>query len=465
MEIKYHFSGIAGSGMSALAYLLYKWGYIISGSDRFVDQGIIPETIEWIHSCGDRVKLYPQDGSGIDEKVDFLVISSAVEFTNPEIQKAVSLNIPVVKRAVLLSNLFNTGKGIAVGGTSGKSTVTSLIYHLLKEKSNPTFVCGAEFRESASLGNVKVGDRDFFIIETDESDRGIVLFKPDISVITNITLDHHPIEELKRLFQKFIDNTYSCVVFNSDCKLSNDLNTHRKEVITFGVKKGMLIPKDLNLFHEYSVFYLDKIKFVVPMPGLYNVYNVLSAIAVARAKGVSLRDCKELVCTYPGIKRRFDILYKGPRFYVVDDFAHNPCKIRSVIESAKNIKKNLIVIYQPHGYNPTKLVKNDLIDVFSTCLCNKDRLYLLPIFYAGGTSDKSISSEDIVKEVKNVKAEALTREALLKILPEILQDIKEALILILGARDPTLPSFAQSIASICSSSPLSAGLQNDKFIL
>ena len=325
--------------MSAIAQVLLHQGHAVRGSDRSYDQGQNADLYARLQALG--VLLFPQDGSGVDADVDVLVVSSAVEPTILDVQTGLDRGIAIRKRAEVLADLFHRGTGIAVGGTSGKSTVTGMIGHILnRTRRDPTVINGGMMRDAVQpprLGNALCGDAELVVIEADESDGTIALYEPTVSVLTNISLDHKPMAELESLFGMFCARARDAVVVNRLCERSMVLTQGVKRRVTFGVDcEGADV-------HAAAVALLpDGVRCVVNgqacrlrVPGRHNVANAVAAIAACGVLGVSARDGAEALGDFRGIGRRLEVVGKAQGVTVIDDFAHNPDKIAASLATLK----------------------------------------------------------------------------------------------------------------------------------
>jgi len=231
------FCGIGGIGMSALAQVLVRRGARVRGSDRGFDTGQNQDRRAALEQLG--IEIFPQDGTGVDRSVDVLVVSSAVEPTVPDVKTALALGLPVRRRAEILADLFNRTRGIAVAGTSGKTTVTGMIGHILHATGHsPTVVNGGVMRNApakAGLGNVIDGNDRVWVVESDESDGSIELYQPAVGVVANISLDHKPLSELRTLFGDFVERCTEAVVIGGDCAEARQLARAQPRAVTFGI--------------------------------------------------------------------------------------------------------------------------------------------------------------------------------------------------------------------------------------
>ncbi len=443
---KYYFVGIGGSGMNPLAQIFRQRGNWVGGSDRSFDRGTNAALFEKLQGLG--IFLFPQDGSGITADLDTLVVSTAIEAQNRELEQARSLSIPIMHRADLLAQLFNSGYGIAIAGTSGKTTVTGMTASVLDAAGkDPTVINGGiirQYESPARIGNAKGGTSDIVLIETDESDGSIVKFRPRVGVITNISKDHKELGELRQLFQAFAGSTTDTLIVNGDDREIRALGISK--AITFGMKTAnrIIVDKVQHSAHG-TTFEMQGNSFHLSAPGLHNVYNAAAAIAVGLVLGLPVKAIQEGISSFAGIRRRLDIITREHGITVIDDFAHNPDKIASSIAALRSMGERLIVIFQPHGYGPTRFLLSELAASFSASLNSSDLLFLLPIYDAGGTADRSITSADLAQKIHGPKTYcAAGRKEVIEQVAGIVT--AGDVIAVMGARDDTLSEFAQAIA-------------------
>lgn len=441
--------------MSSIAQVLLHNGYAVRGSDRSYDQGKNAQLYQNLTALG--VQLYPQDGSGIDKSVDTLVVSSAVEPSIPDVKTALDLDLPIQKRAEILAWLFNQGEGIAVGGTSGKTTVTGMIGHILHQtKRNPTVINGGIMLNAVDpphLGNAICGTPNLPVVEADESDGTIALYDPKVAVLTNISLDHKPMEELEKLFGDFCNRAKDTAIVNLDCKHSADL-THRLHTrVTFGLENPQadIHATHIQLLPDGSAFHVNGIACRLYVPGHHNIANALAGIAACEAMGVAIGETTKALASFKGIGRRLQVIGQKNGIVVIDDFAHNPDKIAASLSALKAQSGRLLVVFQPHGFAPTRLLKDGLIQAFAQGLDEQDQLLMPEIFYAGGTAQKDISSAHLIDAIaqQNRNAQFIaTRDA---IQAHLVREAKTGdRIVIMGARDDTLTDFARGILACLS---------------
>jgi len=442
--LKIFFSGIAGSGVSAIAGFIAEKGYLIFGSDRAFDRDPGNQLKNIFQSMG--ITILPQNGNGIDDSFDLAVFSTAVERGHPEAIRAGSLGIPVKTRPEYLADITRSFSTIAVAGTSGKSTASGLLAYLMKRLGlEPNFLGGGrvkQFKSISNPGNFLTGDSNRLVIEACESDGTIVNYSPEHTIILNLDLDHHTIDKTARMFEILIRNTKGKIFINAD-----DSNLHgilNENAITFSIHNSSRYKAEGITYHPFSTdFSVNGTRFSLSLPGEYNLYNALSCIALLSETGVRLEMIASVLPEFKGIERRFDVYLNDGNNLVIDDYAHNPHKISSLMKTVKKLREKICYVFQPHGFGPTRLMKNEYITAFSENLRDTDHLILLPIYYAGGTASKDISSYDLADGIgahgRSVEV-VRSREDILKRVHE------HRTYIILGARDETLSGFAKEIS-------------------
>lgn len=442
--LKIFFSGIGGSGVSAIASFMFDRGHAVAGSDRAFDKEPCNPLLKILKTKG--IKIANQNGDGIDKSFDIAVFSTAVEHNQPEFLKAKSLGIPIKTRPEYLAEIVSEFKTIAVAGTSGKSTTSGMLAFLMKQLGlNPNFIGGGrvkQFKTGSNPGNSITGNSNLLVIETCESDGTIVNYKPEYCIVLNLELDHHSVEETAGMLEVFVKNTADRVIINADDNNLGKINIIN--AVTFSVDNPSKYKAENIVYKPFGTdFSLNSAKFRLSIPGKYNLYNAISCIAILSEIGIPIKETAGVLHEFEGIERRFDIHLNNGKNLVIDDYAHNPHKISSLMQAAKNLGESICYIFQPHGFAPTIMMKNEYIDVFIKNLRNSDYLMLLPIFYAGGTVTRDISSHDLADSIKagGKSAEAVEgRETILGRLDEWDNYI------VMGARDETLSDFAKEIA-------------------
>ena len=455
----YFFCGIGGSGMLPLALILQAKGYRVSGSDRALDQGRTAQKFDFLRARG--MPLFPQDGSGITGPDLTVVTSAAIEETVPDVQAARRVGAPIITRAALLAEIFNAAPlGIGVAGTSGKSTTTGMLGWILQRTGRaPTIMNGAVMKNFIThelpFASAMVGRGDVFVSEVDESDGSIAHYRPRIAVLNNVSVDHKSLAELRTLFRDFVAKSETAVI-NRDNDEASALAAGRSGsgLVTYAIRET-----EAHLLGADLVPAPDGIAFAVTdrgsgratpvrlrVPGRHNVANALAAIAAARATGLTLDDSATALEDFSGIRRRLEVVGVAGSVTVIDDFAHNPDKIAATLATLHDFPGRLLTLFQPHGYGPLRQMKDAFIEVFAHDLGPRDVLVMPEPVYFGGTTDKTVSSRDVIAAV-----EARGREAYFFKDRSACGDQLVALarpgdrIVVMGARDDTLAQFAAGL--------------------
>ncbi|WP_312734241.1 glutamate ligase domain-containing protein [Brevundimonas sp.] len=456
-DASYFFCGIGGSGMLPLALIVQAQGYAIEGSDRALDQGRTPEKFDWLRAHG--VTLYPQDGSGVVRADQIVVATGAVEDTVPDIGAARRVGATIKTRPELLSELFNAAPtSIGVAGTSGKSTITGMIAWILSQTGrDPTVVNGAVMKNFADadhpFASAVVGGPALFVAEVDESDGSIARYNPTVAVVSNISLDHKSMEELRDLFGGFTNRAMTAVL-NLDnpetAALAQTLPAGKAITFGLGEEKADLSAHDLQPLPAGMRFRLiegwSEHDVTLAVPGAHNVANALAALGATRALGVPTAEAIKALAGFAGIRRRLEVVGTKNDITVIDDFAHNPDKIAATLKTLHAFDGRLLILFQPHGFGPLKLMKSEFIDGFAGLMREDDVLLMPEPVYFGGTTDRSVGSEDIASGVRAAgrHAEALpTRTDCGERLLQIARPGDR--IVVMGARDDTLSTFAAEL--------------------
>jgi UDP-N-acetylmuramate--alanine ligase len=456
----YFMSGIGGSGMLPLALILRARGHEVAGSDRSLDQGRLGAKFEYLRAQG--IALYPQDGSGMTRADQILVRSAAVEDTVGDVVAAKAVGARDMKRPELLAELFNAAKvRIGVAGTSGKSTTTAMIAWMLHRAGrDPTVMNGAVMKNfvtpEALFASALVGKGDAFVAEVDESDGSIARYEPSIAVVNNIALDHKSMDELRALFAGFIAKA-DVAVLNLDNEETAALVLKAKvRMRTFSLRSGLADLHALNIAPAP-----DGISFTalereghasadvrLAVPGEHNVANALAALSAARAYGLPLKEAAAALEGFAGTKRRLEVVGSAKGVTVIDDFAHNPDKIAATLKTLHAFPGRLLILFQPHGFGPLRLMRDEFIACFAENMGDDDVLIMPDPVYFGGTVDRSVSSEDIARGVRVRGLQALAfaeRQACGDKLIEIAEPSDR--IIVMGARDDTLSTFAADLVA------------------
>ena len=442
-----HFTGIFGSGMSALAQYLRFQGLTVSGSDRFhasEDTAAIRQSLEGL-GCA----IVHQDGSGVGADTDVVCVSTAIEDSNPDITAAKSRGIPIIHRSDLLAAIIGTKKTIAVAGTSGKSTVTAMIFEFLTAcDKSPSLISGASLRrleKQGLIGNAYSGGSELLVVEADESDGSLVKYRPEAAVFLNVSKDHKSTDEVAKLFETLASHS-PWTVSNADdpilASLPATVRFGRNGTGSWRPDQEELLPTSVKLFK-------NNVEYHLPLPGDHNLENLCAALCVCEHFGCEPAALVDAVKNYEGVARRFSVTTTKQDVHVVDDFAHNPAKIAAAVRATRGLSERIIAIYQPHGFGPTRFLKDEYVATFRTAFRNDDSLYLLPIYYAGGTAQKDISSEDIIHGLGPVAFKAQALRGRDELLSGLKADAKPGdCVLLMGARDPSLPALVRMIVEM-----------------
>ena len=455
----YFFCGIGGSGMLPLACIVQGHGFEVAGSDRSLDQGRIADKFAFLERRG--IRLFPQDGSGLTSADQILVTSAAVEEKVPDVQRARSLGAEHLTRPQLLARLFNAAPtAIAVGGTSGKSTVTGMIGWILREAGmDPTVMNGAVMKnfvtDETPFASALVGGGDIFVSEVDESDGSIALYEPRIAVLNNVTLDHKSIDELRALFLDFVRKAQVSVLNLDDEETSLlALRLEPEQRLTFSFRNPAADYYGADLREEPLAVSFDaterksaeSARVSLQVPGRHNAANALAALAAARAAGVGLQAAAAALSGFRGLRRRFDVVGTTNGITVIDDFGHNPDKIGATLDTLHAFPGRLLILFQPHGYGPLRQMGEELIHCFAQKLGPEDVLIMPDPVYFGGTVEKSVGSDNIVEAVRAAGRNAehiADRAAAGERLRQIARPGDR--IVVMGARDDTLSAFAADV--------------------
>ena len=400
-----HFVGIAGIGMSGIAEVLLNLGYHVSGSDLKSS-----ETTRRLAAMGGKISLgHARENVG---EADVVVISSAVKSSNPEVIEARSRGIPVIPRAEMLGELMRMKCGVAVAGSHGKTTTTSLVATVLKAANlDPTAVIGGRLNSSGS--NARLGQSEYLVAEADESDGSFLRLSPTVGVVTNIDpehLDHYgTIEELKRTFLDFINKVpfYGLAVLCADHpEVRSLLPLVEKRYVTYGIDT----PADYQardvtfdrLTSRFSVVRRGEVlgQVTLAMPGAHNVLNALAVLAVADYFGVAFATYREALAGFQGVGRRFTVRGEARGIMVVDDYGHHPAEIRATLAGARrgfaSAGRRIVAAFQPHRYTRTKL----LLDDFASAFDDADLVMITDIYAAGEEPIPGINAALLVETIR-----------------------------------------------------------------
>lgn len=443
----FHYAGLGGSGMSALAQFQVMIGGRASGSDRAFDRGERGELRGQLERLG--ITVLPQDGSGVAEDCAALVVSTAVEEQVPDVAAARANGVPILHRSELLAHFVATRRTVAVSGTSGKSTVTAMVFEILAGAGrDPSVITGGDLlllQAQGLPGNAFAGSSDLLVIEADESDGSLVRYAPAVGVILNLQRDHKEMSEVAAMFAVLRARAREALVVGE----GETLDALAGGALRFGFGADAdLRGQDVELGVAGSFFRVEDVRFTLPVPGRHNVANALAAIAACRTLEVPLGDMVAPLAKFQGVGRRFQTVGAAHGVVVVDDFAHNADKIAAALQTAHLRAARVLAVYQPHGYGPTRFLRQDFVTTFARELKPEDRLWMLEVFYAGGTAQRDVSAADIVADIaaRGVNAEfAPSRDWLAA---RIAQTARAGdVVLVMGARDPSLTDFARNIVA------------------
>ncbi|EQC42895.1 UDP-N-acetylmuramate--L-alanine ligase [Bacteriovorax sp. BSW11_IV] len=404
-NVKIHFIGIGGIGMSGIAEVLLSLGYKVSGSDISESANVLK-----LKNLGAEIYIGHKEENIQD--VTVIVYSSAIDDKNPEVKKARELNIPIMRRAEMLAELMRLKYGLAIAGTHGKTTTTSFLATIMQESDyDPTYIIGGIVKNLN--GHAKVGQGQCLVAEADESDGSFLLLNPIMSVITNIDNDHMDFygseEKLFDAFESFANKVpfYGVCALNAhDERLMQIKANMKKPSVTFGVE----IEADFSAQNvEYKTFgstfdlhhdgkFVAKIN--INLPGKHNTLNALGAICIAYNMGVSFELIAKSICKFDGVGRRFQLLKTKDNFEMIDDYAHHPTEIATTLKTLKETRKEkkVVCIFEPHRYTRTR----DCWNLFLHCFNYADELYIAPIYPASEQPIDGITSDRLIEDLNKL---------------------------------------------------------------
>ena len=399
-----HFIGIGGIGMSGIAEIMHSLGYIVQGSDKVHSQNI--ERLERIG-----IKTFIGHNAENVANANVIVYSSAIKQNNPELLKARALKIPCLTRAEMLSQIVRFKKSVVVSGSHGKTTVTSLCASILEMASfHPTVVNGGIIHSYNT--NAKLGSGDWAVIESDESDGSFTQFFPTIGIITNIDKEHIThygnFENLKNAFRTFLNNLpfygagIVCIDDPNVADIVKDMND--RKIVTYSIEQNSMFRAEnirktdsgarFNVNHNGKI--IEDIS--IPLLGDHNIKNALSAIAMADELGIDISIVKATLASFTGVNRRFTKVGTIGSALVIDDYAHHPTEIKSLLNSAKQkVDGKIVIIHQPHRF--TRL--NTLFDEFCHCFDLADKIIIAPVYRADDIETAPITADDLYKNLRS----------------------------------------------------------------
>lgn len=425
-----YFIGINGIGMSGLAKIMKKKGYDVIGAD--LNRTTVTEELENIG-----ITIYNEHNIVNLKEVNLVIASSAIKETNPEYKYALENKIKIFKRGELLAELLNLNTGIAVAGTHGKTTTSSMLGAVMLTL-DPTIVVGGILPEIGS--NAKFGSSDFFIAEADESDNSFLYMKPQYSIVTNIEADHlenhGSLENIEKSFIQFMEQTSKEVIVCNDCLNIKRIIKNKKNIKTYSLKDEASDIFTKNIEVKNGVTHFDVIiegelysRFILGIPGNHNISNALPVIYLAKKFGVSLEEIQKKIMEFKGAKRRYDILY-DEKSRVIDDYAHHPTEIKATIQGALTIEsRKIVAIFQPHRYSRI----NFLIEEFKNIFDGVEKVILLPVYSAGEKNVYDVTLEKLKEKIDHKNTIILESNDLLA--REIDLNGEEKIYLFMGAGD------------------------------
>lgn len=400
---KLHFIGIGGIGMSGIAEVLIDMGCAVSGSD--LNSSAVTENLKMKGA-----KIYFGHKAENIEGATIIVYSSAIDPKNPEVIKAKELGIPLIRRAEMLAELMRLKSGIAVAGSHGKTTTTSLIATIFHEaKKDATYIIGGIVRNLG--GNAKKGDGEFLIAEADESDGSFLLLNPIMAAVTNVDddhLDHYGTKE--KIIEAFIEFANKIPFYGKISLNANDAtsvkikNQIKRPMIWYGidVEDADYVAKNIELSASGTEFDLyfrgEKVSRIKShLMGFHNVSNTLAAISISHEAGIDLQTIEKGLLSFQGVGRRLEKLYEKDDFVVIDDYGHHPTEVKATISTLRKIdKRTLCVVFEPHRYSRTENFWKE----FQDCFEGSDELFIVPIYAASEMPIQGITAEALVDEMK-----------------------------------------------------------------
>jgi UDP-N-acetylmuramate--alanine ligase len=448
--LRYHFSGVAGAGMNPLARLMRARGHAVQGSDRSFDQGLNRELAERLAALG--IALGPQDGSVVTPDLDRFVYSTAVEAETPEFRAARAHGIELVPRPALLAEVVNAGRpGVAVAGTSGKSTVTGMLAWLTREAGlGATALGGAALVGDGVSGCFLAGPADGPVLaEACESDGTLAGYHPAVGLVHNISRDHGEVDALRPQFEAFARQS-GRVFLNADSPGAAALR-RAVQALTYGTAPHADVRLEIRGAGPHraaGALHLPggTVALDIPQPGRHNLDNAAAAVLLACELGIPGDQAAALLARFPGVARRFEVIGAAAGgIRVVDDYAHNGEKLRAAITTAQAGAPRVLAVFQPHGYGPARFLRPELQELLPRLLRPVDRFCYAEIFYAGGTVARDVSSRLLAADLPATMqcGYAADHAAVVDWVRSEAQPGDT--VLIMGARDPELPALARRL--------------------
>ncbi len=436
-----HVAGVAGVGMSALAQALAWTHDRVTGSDRYYDQGLALSIFDALRAAG--VELVKQDGSAVEARTEAVVYSTAIEEGNPDFVAARKAGVPLRHRAAVLAGLAAGRRVLAVAGTAGKTTTTGMLGWALEQLGeDPTVVNGGalvDWADARRVGNVRRGgDGAPWVVEVDESDRSLLNFHPEWSILTNISQDHFTLAEVQELFRAYAAQVREGIVCGVG--VAAVLGGGAARIVEAGA-----VPERTAV--GFAVEWRGQ-RLAVPQPGAHNALNALLAAELCAQRGHAPERVAAALARFGGIQRRLERVDAGGDVRVVDDYGHNPAKLAAAWSAVSAPGNRVLGVWRPHGFGPLRAMLEPLAEAFAAVVRPGDRLWLLPVYDAGGTADRSIRSDALVQKLQTRGVAAELAEGY-EMLGDALAGEARAgdTILVMGARDPHLSVFAREMAA------------------
>jgi UDP-N-acetylmuramate--alanine ligase len=436
-----HVAGVAGVGMSALAQALCWTRERVTGSDRYFDQGLPLPIFDALRAGG--VEIVKQDGSAVDARTEAVVYSTAIEEGNPDFIAAKKAGVPLRHRAEMLAALAQGRTVLAVAGTAGKTTTTGMLGWTLEQLgADPTVVNGGalvDWADARRVGNVRRGGaRAPWVVEVDESDRSLLKFFPEWSILTNISQDHFTLAEVRDLFRAYAAQVKTGIVCGDGV------------AAVLGKQKAKIIEVSASperTADGYAVKWRG-LRLAVRQPGAHNALNALLAAELCAQLGCEPEKIAAALSRFGGIQRRLERVDAGGGVRVVDDYGHNPAKLAAAWAAVAAPGNRVLGVWRPHGFRPLREMMDPLTDAFAKVCRSDDKLWILPVYDAGGTTDRSVNSDALVARLQARGAAVAAAESYEALGAELAREARAGdTILTMGARDPQLPVFARAMAA------------------
>lgn len=428
-------AGAAGVGMNAVAQILADRGARVLGTDRLYDRGTITETVAKLMRRG--IEMAPQNGGAVAADTTALIVSTAIEDDNPDLLKARELGIPVVHRSEILAACSRGKRSVAVGGTSGKSTITGMLGWIFECLGIDPFVAnGAPILNwcgENEIGNVRAGQGQLAVFEADESDRSLLRFEPEFATISNTSRDHFELDETIELFRRFCEQTSRIVVCGPQVRLDQ-------------LQAANAVRADYDAAPQGAHFRYGGVEFSHRLLGAHNTENALIAVALCKHFGLDLTEVAAALPEFRGIERRLERIGNFRGAEVFDDYGHNPAKISAAWRTLAENHERICAVWRPHGFGPLHAMRDDLARVLRDVCRPQDLFCVLPVYYAGGTTVRRTDSPEFVRQLREIGL-PVRHVADYAELAELLHAATASFdaILLMAARDPEMPRFAREI--------------------